>query len=93
MGYLISSTRGSRLEYALFSCRPELLVIEVKKPEHKPQSNRQELKETGVVFNGELVAGPVYDYLKGMVNMGNALPFGKSPLLTPGSLNGFPPKT
>jgi hypothetical protein len=34
------------------------------------------IKESEGVFNGVKVAGQMYDYLKGMMNMGNATPFG-----------------
>jgi hypothetical protein len=38
------------------------------------QANKK-FKETEGLFDGQLVAGQMFDYLKGMVNMGNATPF------------------
>jgi hypothetical protein len=65
-----------------------ILIVEVKKPEKDFQINvscrrqrkaksiaTKKLRETPGVFDGELVAGQVFDYLKGVINMGNATPF------------------
>jgi hypothetical protein len=57
------------------------VVIETKKPEPdqpdtiRPQKANKGLKETGGVFDGELVAGQLYDYLKGMNSAGDPTPF------------------
>jgi hypothetical protein len=90
----VSEHFDRKLEYSLFSYRPDLvvvrhhflgvvLVIEVKKPEPEPdqpditisQKANKRLKKTGGVFDGELVAGQLYDYLKGMNSAGNPTPF------------------
>jgi hypothetical protein len=93
----VSKEFERKLEYSLFSYRPDLVVvrhiflgvilaIEVKKPEPdqpdtvRPQRKEAQeanirLKETGGVFDGGLVAGQLYDYLKDMNSAGNATPF------------------
>jgi hypothetical protein len=65
-----------------------ILLVEVKMPEKDPEESRaprrkpreasraaKRVKDEAGLFDSELVAGQVFDYLQGMMNLGNATPF------------------
>lgn len=60
--------------------KPEVAERMQQKRDAKTSANEanKKIKETKGVFDGEKVAGEIYDCLKGLVlvNMGNATPFG-----------------
>jgi hypothetical protein len=58
--------------------KPEVSERMQQKRAAKTSANEanKKIKETEGVFDGEKVAGQMYDYLRGLVNMGNATPFG-----------------